>query len=141
MTAATLMTRRSSDVPSLFYALAVAVGLFGLPFIFALTAYVAGEDVLGEYLSDEWGGLYGVVVVAAIMFGGFHTLLGAVFGAVWPELAWRWGVWLTALPLCLGSFLTPSVWLFAAFAAVTLLPACAAAHLAARLHLRYVGAG
>jgi hypothetical protein len=139
VTAATLMARRSPDVPWLFYALAVVVGLFGLPFIFALTSYVWG-NLFADYRRDEWG-IFGVGLFVAVMFGGFHALLGAVFGAVWPALAWRWGVWLTALPLCLGSFGMPSVWLFAAFAAVTLLPACAAAHGAARMHLRYVGAG
>ncbi|HEX8501962.1 MAG TPA: hypothetical protein VF659_15370 [Pyrinomonadaceae bacterium] len=134
------MGARTTPVPRVFYALALGVGLFGLPFVLALASHVV-TYALADYLRGLPPGSYDGEIIAGAVIAAFHALLGGAFGAVWPEVGWRWGVWLTALPICLASFVAPDAATFLAWAALTLLPACGAAQAAARLHLSYVEAG
>ena len=130
------MAARSEDVPRYAYPLAMAAGTVGLAFVFALVDFLS-RNLLGQYL-DKFvdGGGYGLTWTA-LMFAVSHAALGALFGLVWPEKTWRWGVWLCVLTTLLASLLSESVWYFLLCEAVTLAPACAAAYAAARLHLRY----
>jgi hypothetical protein len=126
------MAMRNPEVPALSYPVAVVIGLFGSPFMYMAARFVA--EVYDSGYRD-----FGPAVSAS--FGVIHLVLGAVFGLVWPEPRWRWGVWLCGLPACVVSYLQPDAWFFANWVAMTVLPACAGAQLAARLHLRYTEAG
>jgi hypothetical protein len=66
-----------------------------------------------------------------------YGVAGGVFGLVWPERGWRWGMWLCAMPLGLSSFIIPDLPTFFTFLAMSLAPSCACAHVAARAHLKY----
>lgn len=130
------MAARSEDVPRYAYPLAVAAGTVGLAFVYALVDYLS-RNLLGHHLEKFVdGGGYGLTWTA-LMFAVSHMMLGALFGMVWPEKTWRWGVWLCVLTTLLASLLSKSVWYFLLCEAVTLAPACAAAYAAARFHLRY----
>jgi hypothetical protein len=112
---------RYRDTPHYSYLLALAAGLFGLPLVYALS----------NYASHSWP-------VTMACFAVLHVVPGAAFGLVWPDIRWRWGVWLCAVPAVVVSFFAPGAWFMAGWLAMTLLPACAGAHATAQLHLRYV---
>ena len=123
---------RTADVPLYSYLIAVFAGLFGLPLIYIAARFVSEI----AYAAADYDGLQ---LVFAAGFAAVHVALGAVFGFLWPEVRWRWGVWLCAAPACLVSFYAPGVWFFVVWLALTMLPAGAGAHAAGRLHLRYAG--
>ncbi len=131
------MAMRNPEVPALSYAVAVLVGLFGLPFMYMAASFAA--EASGSGPGDP--GAAGVGLMIAASFGVFHLILGGAFGLLWPEAGWRWGVWLCGLPACAVSYVVPEAWFFVNWAAMTVLPACAGAQLAARLHLKYTAAG
>ena len=131
------MAMRNPEVPALSYVVAVVVGLFGLPFMFTAAGFAVESSGSGSL--DFAGATVGLVIAAS--FGVFHLILGGAFGLLWPEAGWRWGVWLCGLPACAVSYTVPDAWFFANWAAMTVLPACAGAQLAARLHLKYTEAG
>ncbi len=114
-------------MPPVLYVLAMTAGLVGLPFMFLLSDFVVGPHGAGG----------GDSAAAAGWFAVGYAALGAVFGLLWPESSWRWGLWLTALPLLFAALLGPGAWVFAGWAAQTMLPACSAAYALSRLHLRY----
>ena len=119
------MSARSEDVPRLSYPVVVAAGLLGLPFIYMSANYAAGH-----------GG--GSRALTMACFAVIHVVPGAAFGLVWPDNTWRWGVWLCAVPAVIVSFFAPDAWYLAGWLAMTMLPACAGAYAASRLHLNYV---
>jgi hypothetical protein len=112
---------RHRDVPRYSYLLALAVGLFGLPLIYASA----------HYASSSWP-------LTMLCFAVLNVVPGAAFGLVWPDIKWRWGVWLCGVPIVLVSFLAPNVLYLAGWLAMTVLPSCAGAYATAQLHLRYV---
>lgn len=130
------MAARSEDVPGYTYPLAVAAGTFGLAFIYALADFLS-RNLLGHHLVNFAEGAEDSLTWTAAVFAVSHAVLGALFGLLWPEKTWRWGVWLCVLTTCLASLLSESVWYFLLWEAATLLPACAGAYAAARLHLKY----
>jgi hypothetical protein len=109
------------DTPHYSYLLALAVGLSWMPFIYALS----------NSASRSW-------VLTTACFAVLHAVPGAAFGLVWPDIKWRWGVWLCGVPAVVVSFFAPGAWFMAGWLAMTMLPACAGAYAAARLHLGYV---
>jgi hypothetical protein len=109
------------DTPLYSYLLALAVGLFWLPIIYALA----------NYASRSW-------LVTMLCFAVLHVVPGAVFGLVWPDIKWRWGVWLFGVPAVVVSFFAPGAWFMAGWLAMTMLPACAGSYAMAQLHLHYV---
>jgi MFS family permease len=122
---------RDVDVPRYTYPLAVVAGVCctGAAFAFA---------TLVTHVFDRWErglGFIGAVVVASA-----HVLIGGLFGMLWPEKKWRWGVWLCLVPVCLVSASDPDVTAFFWVVVLTLAPACAGAYVAARVHLKYVEA-
>jgi hypothetical protein len=112
---------RYKDTPRYSYLLALAVGLFGLPFIYLSANYASHSRPL-----------------TMACFAVLHVVPGAAFGLVWPDIKWRWGVWLCGVPAVLVSFFAPSAWFLAGWLAMTVLPSCAGAYATARLHLNYV---
>ncbi len=118
------MATRYKDIPRYSYLLAVAAGLFALPFI-----YMSAGDA---------GGHGGTWLLTMTCFAVLHVVPGAAFGLVWPDITWRWGVWLCGVPAVLVSFFAPGAWFLAGWLAMTMLPACAGAYATAQLHLRYV---
>ena len=133
------MSARDEDVPRYAYALAVVAGFGGLSFIFAASYFLAG-DLLGYLVDgspDGSDGDYGHVSEAAAIFIIAHALLGAIFGFLWPEKTWRWGVWLCALPALFAALLAPSASAFLIWVAVTLAPACIGAYAAGKAHLQF----
>lgn len=115
------MTARYKDTPPYSYLLALALGLFGLPIIYALAGYA----------SYSWP-------VTMACFAVLHAVPGAAFGLVWPDIKWRWGVWLCGVPAVVASFFAPSAWFMVGWLLMTVLPASAGAYATAQLHLRYV---
>ena len=122
------MSTRSPDVPRFSYLLAVVAGLFALPLVYLLA------DSAG-------GGEGGSRLLTRACFAVLHAVPGAAFGLVWPDITWRWGVWLCAVPAVLVSFLARDAWFFPGWLMMTMLPACAGAYAAARLHLKYAEVG
>jgi hypothetical protein len=112
---------RYKDTPRYSYLLALAAGLFGLPIIYASA----------EYASHSWP-------MTMACFAVLNAVPGAAFGLVWPDIRWRWGVWLCAVPAVAVSVFAPSAWSLAGWLAMTVLPSCAGAYATAQLHLRYV---
>lgn len=124
-------------MPRLFYALAVLVGLCGLPL-----SYVVGSFSMGWLMPDKFLGMIlgegvGALLAGVVLFAVPHGLLGAAFGYAWPAVSWRWGVWMSALPLCVLTLFAPALNLFLPALAMTALPACAGAYSAARVNLRH----
>jgi hypothetical protein len=120
---------RDTDTPPYSYPVAVAAGLF----------CTWSSVLLGRHLSvlfEPWQRDLGFVGLTTVAAG--HLVLGGVFGMMWPEKTWRWGVWLCLVPVGLVSLLEPDVSLFFRVVALTLAPACAGAYAAARVHLKYV---
>jgi hypothetical protein len=132
---------RDRDVPRYSYVLTVFVGLIALSSVYTiidfLSARLLGEFLGGASLGEYADGAYRHAAAAVGLFALANAVLGAFFGLVWPEKTWRWGVWLCALPACLLSFLEPGAVFFLSWVAVTLLPTCAGAAAAGRLHLKY----
>jgi hypothetical protein len=119
---------RDEDVPVFAYTLAVVAGLFFMGVSLMMSGFLADAFGLGPH-NFFWA----VPAATAVVY----TATGAAFGLLWPEKTWRWGVWLCAVPACLVSFLAPGAKLFLLWSAATMLPACAGAYAAGRLHLRY----
>ena len=115
------MAARYKDTPPYSYLLALALGLFALPLIYASA----------NYASHSWP-------LTMACFAVLNVVPGAAFGLVWPDIKWRWGVWLCGVPAVVASFFAPSAWFMAGWLAMTVLPACAGAYATAQLHLRYV---
>jgi hypothetical protein len=127
---------RDRDVPRYAYPLAVIGGFVGASFIMAASYFWAG-DLLG-YLAAEWPDrYYGNVGGAATISVLGHATLGALFGLLWPEKTWRWGVWLCSLASVLAALTAPDARAFLAWEALTLLPAGLGAYAAGRLHLKF----
>jgi hypothetical protein len=122
------MLDRSANVPRVAYLLAVAAGLVGVPFM-----YLSVGDVVGVLTG---GALISVLYIAACFALGYSAL-GAAFGFLWPGAGWRWGVWLCAAPSFAVPYFMPDVRIFLGWALVGLLPTCAGAYLARRLHPDY----
>ena len=125
------MAARDRDVPRYAYLLAVVGGLCYTAVAVAAASFVAQTFDRGDP---------GPSLLALLTFAGAHLLIGGVFGLVWPERTWRWGVWLCLVPVCFGSLFESDVWMFFLLLALTLAPACAGAYAAARVHLKYVEA-
>ena len=115
------MAARHRDVPRYSYLLALAAGLFGLS-LFYVSANSASHSR----------------PLTMACFAVLQAVPGAAFGLVWPDIKWRWGVWLWGVPAVLVSFVAPDPWFLAGWLAMTVLPACAGAYATAQLHLRYV---
>ncbi|HEY0174718.1 MAG TPA: hypothetical protein VGB98_27120 [Pyrinomonadaceae bacterium] len=128
------MAARTEDVPRYAYPLAVAAGTVGLAFVYGLADFLS-RNLLGRHLADfiTGGGLAGTAATLAVA----HAAFGALFGMVWPEKTWRWGVWLCAPSACVASLLSSSLWNFLLWEVASLPPACAGAYAAARFHLMY----
>ena len=136
------MTTRTADVPWLFYALALLVGFCGLPLLFGVLSQGYGvERISSDFLTDFVARLLnqregsGAWLAGVFVFVVPQAFLGVLFGYILPESGWRWGVWLTAPPLCLLTFFVPAVSFFLPAVALTTLPACAGAYAGARLRL------
>ena len=130
------MAARDEDVPRYTYGLAVCAGLAALPFIYAAAHFCAGD--LPSYLAERSADVYyGRVWEAGAIYFLLHAGLGALFGLLWPEKTWRWGVWLCALPALLATFLAPSASAFLTWEALTMFPACLGAYAAGRAHLKF----
>lgn len=122
------MNTPGADVPRYSHVLAVVAGPFAALLPLVLIQYA--EGLAGEAHHD-------MRVEEFVTLAASHAFAGGVFGLLWPEKGWRWGVWLCALPACLVSFFAPSLRFFLFYAALTLVPACAGAYVVARAHLRY----
>lgn len=121
-------------VSPITYIFAVVAGMVCLPLTLVLARYLWDVFDIGALGSRPLGIIFALTPAAAACYG----LAGAAFGLAKPERGWRWGVWLTALPACLGSyFLADEVWSFLLLVALTLAPACAGAYVAARAHLKH----
>jgi hypothetical protein len=118
-----VVAARYKDTPYYSYLLAMAVGLFGLPLIATAVGYTGDGDSRPLTMA---------------CFAVIYVVPGAAFGLVWPDVRWRWGVWLCAAPAVIVSLFAPSAWLLAGWLAMTMLPSCAGAYATAQLHLRYV---
>ena len=137
------MTARNADAPGVLYVLAALIGFCALPLSFAVLSHGYGMesarlDFLMDFLallSDRREGS-GAWLAGVLVFAAPQGVLGALFGYAWPQAGWRWGVWLTAAPLCLLAFVVPVAGFFLSAAALTTLPACAGAYAGARLHAR-----
>ena len=122
-------------MPRLFYVLAVLVGLCGLPLSFAVGSTMMGRSMPDDFLGLILGEGPGALLAGVGIFAVPHGLLGAAFGYAWPAVSWRWGVWMSAVPLCLLTFFAPALNLFLPALALTALPAGAGACAGARLNL------
>jgi hypothetical protein len=111
------------QAPVIAYPFAVLAGLFGLSF----------EHLLSLFAATPSRGEVGFRMVLLASFAVAQFVLGASFGLLWPRPGWRWGVWLCAVPACVISFYGHSVWFFAGWWVLTMLPACAGAYAAAEL--------
>jgi hypothetical protein len=123
-----MKTARSAATPTYAYALAVVAGLVLTP-----SMYWLGE-MLGAVREPDasimmWPLFWGAFAVA-------HAALGVVFGLVWPERTWRWGVWLSAAPLCLVSFFSPGAAFYAGWVMVSLFPSSSCAYAAGMYGLK-----
>jgi hypothetical protein len=112
---------RYRDTPRYSYLLALALGLFALPIIYMFAGSASDSRP-----------------VTMACFAVLHAVPGAAFGLVWPDIKWRWGVWLCGVPALVVSFFAPSGWFLAGWLAMTVIPSCAGAYATAQLHLRYV---
>ena len=140
------MNARTSDATRLLYVLAVLVGFCGLPLSFAvLSSGYGSERLSSNFLTDFLALLFnrsegsGAWLAGVFVFAVPQGFLGVLFGCAVPEVGWRWGVWLTAPPLCLITFFVPAVGFFLSAAALTTLPACVGAYAGARLRLPHAG--
>ena len=127
------MSLSDRDVPLFAYVVAVVAGLFLLGAAFLLSGLLA--DVFAVTGEREFQRIYPAASVIV------YAALGAAFGLAWPEPTWRWGVWLSAAPVCVVSLLASDAAAFLVLAATTALPAGAGAYAAGRLHLKYAGVG
>jgi hypothetical protein len=113
--------------PPLYYLLAILAGMVAMPSAWAIGNFLVILFEAGRRAS--W-----LFVIPASTFAVF-ALAGGIFGLAWPEKTWRWGVWVSLLPFVIISFISPFAVLL--LACVVVLPACAGAYVAARVHLRY----
>ncbi len=127
------MFMRSTSAPVYAYALAVVAGLLVSPTMYALGI------LLGDVREPDAYIMMWPIFWATFAF--IHAALGVVFGMVWPRASWRWGVWVSAAPLCVLSFLTPGAAFYAGWALVTLLPSSACARAVASYALKSAAAG
>lgn len=124
------MRVRGKDVQLFPHLLAVAGGL-----LFTCGALFFSVS-LSRLFDDASMGSMGFVGRTA--FAVAHALIGGVFGLVWPEKSWRWGIWLCAVPFCYISFFgREAASMFLWVVALMLIPACAGAYVMARIHLKY----
>jgi MFS family permease len=122
---------RDKDVPTYSYVVAVVAGM----------CYTWGSFLTATVVTQLFDGRErGLSFLGAVTFAAAHVVIGGVFGLLWPEKTWRWGVWLCLVPVCLGSLFETYVSAFFWFLALTLAPACTGAYAAARVHLKYVEA-
>jgi hypothetical protein len=125
------MSRRGAVVtPRYPHVLAVVAGLLVLPLALIFAQFAA--EVLGAGGTDAR-----FTIRAAFLFVAY-ACAGAFFGLVWPGKSWRWGAWMSALPFVWVSFVSPFATVALLFSVV--LPACAGALAAARLHSKRPGA-
>ena len=122
------MAARSTNAPDSAYALAVGLGLLVAPYMYALAGLL-------EKIKEPDAHVM-VWPLFWVAFAAIHAALGTVFGLLWPAQTWRWGVWLSAAPLCLVSFLSPGVAFYAGWVLVSLPPSCACACAAGRYGLK-----
>ena len=113
--------------PSLYYLLAILAGMVAMPCAWALGNFLVTLFEVGRRAT--W-----LFVIPASTFAVF-AVAGGIFGLAWPEKSWRWGVWVSIPPFLLVSFVSPYAVLLLAF--VVVLPACAGAYVAARVHTKY----
>ena len=125
------MAARDKDVPTYCYVIAVVAGV-----CYTWGSFQAANVV--TQLFDRWE--RGLSFVGLITFAAAHVVIGGVFGLMWPERTWRWGVWLCLVPVCVVALTEPDASVFFWVVALTLAPACAGAYAAARVHLKYVEA-
>ena len=123
------MAARDADVPRYAYPLAIVGGLCFSWFSFLVAAIVT-------QVFDSWE--RGLGFLGTVVFAASHVLVGGLFGMLWPERTWRWGVWLCLVPMCLAALTEADVTIFLWVVMLTLAPACAGAYAAARVHLKYV---
>lgn len=123
------MATRHKDVPRYSYLIAVVAGVCYTWFSFLVAASVS-------QLFDRWA--HGLTFLGAVTFAAAHVIIGGLFGLLWPEKTWRWGVWLCLVPVFTASVMESEAVVFFGVVALTLAPACAGAYVAARVHLKYV---
>jgi hypothetical protein len=122
------MAARAANTTRFVHVLAVAAGVIVAPLALLFAKFVV--DILGAGAQGA-----GLIIPPAVFLS--YACVGALFGLVWPENSWRWGVWVGLLPFVWASFISPLVTL--ALAGMVLLPACAGASAASRWRLRRVG--
>lgn len=113
--------------PYFYYVLAVLAGVVAMPAAWILGNFLVTVFETGRRAS--W-----LFVLPASTFAVF-AVAGVIFGFAWPEKTWRWGVWVSLLPFIMISFISPVAVLL--LACVVVLPACAGAYVAARIHLKH----
>ena len=116
------MNAPSADVPRYAYALAVAAGLLVAPYMYWFAQLLGGAGGVDDYV-ELWALFWATFAVA-------YGTLGVAFGLIWPGRFWRWGVWLSAAPLCVVSFLEPGAAFFTGWVLMSVLPSCACAQAA-----------
>lgn len=121
------MKSRSAAAPAYAYALAVVAGLLLAPYMYALAQLLGG--VSRDGYATMWAFFWAAFAVA-------YATLGAAFGLLWPGRTWRWGVWLSAAPLCAASFFSPGAAFYAGLILASLLPSAACAYAAGRYGLK-----
>jgi hypothetical protein len=113
--------------PFFYYLFAVLSGVVTMPAAWALGNFLV--NVFGAGRRTTW-----LFVMPASTFAVF-AVAGVIFGFAWPEKSWRWGVWVSLLPFVIISYISPFAVLL--LACVVVLPACAGAYVAARVHMKY----
>ena len=113
--------------PSFYYLFAVLAGVFAMPIAWVLGNFLVNVFEAGRRAT--W-----LFVMPASTFAVF-AVAGCIFGFAWPEKTWRWGVWVSLLPFIMISFISPFAVLL--LACVVVLPACAGAYVAARVHMKH----
>ncbi|HEX6185628.1 MAG TPA: hypothetical protein VFZ44_17200 [Pyrinomonadaceae bacterium] len=118
------MSARSANVPRFPYLLAMAAGLSCVMILYEPSHLMTG------FLESEYA-LSRAIILTGFALG--YAALGAVFGSLWPGATWRWGIWISAPPACVISFIVPGVWFFLGWVGLTLPSACLGAYAACAL--------
>jgi hypothetical protein len=126
------MDAEGEDTPRFTYVAALAAGLFCVGLSYLLWAFLSPVFNTGAH---DFG------LVAPFALATCYGLAGGAFGLFWPEKTWRWGVWLSAAPVCLVSLLGASAFVFFTLSASALVPACLCSYASARIHLKYTRVG